>query len=595
MTRYAWLMMLCFAAHWLNAQLDSSSSKVQVIHADLFRFERLPGREIQYLSKDVLVKHKATYLLCDSAVIDSNQVIALGHVRIVEGDSLQVFGDSLFYDGDTRLAMLEGKVVLKHKDQQLFTDRLQYDLNNRISSYSSGGLLVSEQAKLRSKKGYYHASTGNAYFKDSVVVLMKDSMQLVSDTLLYQTREQKVVFIGPTLIHRDSLQIYTDTGYYDVKLQRSHFGNFPRYRKGDQRADAKNIYHDASNKKITLVGEAKVKDAQQYAKADSIIFNDTNGDVLLFEHAYYEEAGRILEGKQIKYNRRSKSLQVLGAPRVVEGGRTIQASVLKYDGTKDFGFAKEGVVVTDTSEAYTIVCDSFAYQKNTKRFNAVGIIRRPYIAVLFEGDSLYLAADSLFSERIISVNDSFQTIRAWGKVRIWNKQLRGLCDSLYFSGVDSTFYLFDQPVIWTDSSQLSGDTIRMVLQDHSLSDFYLSPNGFIINREHQVLDNQIKGRFIQGHFSEKKIRHMVVEGNAESVYFIQDAGKGYIGTNVIQCSSMKFVFNDDKKIDYIDFFTKPEGDILPFHAGRQKFIEGYKPRYEERPESLKAIIQWNLK
>ncbi len=579
----------------LNAQRDSSLSKVQVIHADVLRFKRSPEREIQYLSHDVLVKHRNTYLLCDSAIIDSNKVTAIGHVRIVEGDSLQVFGDSLFYDGNSRLATLVGKVVLKHKDQQLFTDMLDYDLNTRISKYTSGGFLISDQAKLRSKKGYYFANTGESFFKDSVVVLLKDSMQLSSDTLMYQTREQKVIFKGPTLIQQDSLQIYTDEGYYDVEFQKSYFGNYPRYIRGSQRADAKRIYHEAQNKKLTLVGTAEIQDDRQQAKADSIIFNDANGDVLLFGNATYRELDRILEGNHIQYNRKTKSLQVLGSPRVTEGSRVIQAKVLRYDGNKDQGYAKQGVVVVDTADGYTVVCDSFTYNKKSKLFNAVGTNRRPYLVVLFEGDSLYLAADSLYSEQKVEGLDSFQMIRAWGEVKIFNKKLKGLCDSLYFSGYDSSFYLFKHPILWSDSSQLTGDTIRMVLKNHALNDFFLNPNGFIINREHEVLDNQIKGRMIQGHFVEKKIQFMLVEGNAESVYFIEDDGKGYVGTNFIQCSSMKFIFSGDKKIDYIDFFTKPEGDILPFQQGRIKTIDGYKPRYEEKPDSLEEITKWIIK
>ncbi|MBK8954685.1 MAG: hypothetical protein IPM34_03905 [Saprospiraceae bacterium] len=585
---------LILANNCLQAQqLDTTDRKVQVIHADVFRFERYRGRELQYLSKDVLVKHRGSYLLCDSAMIDSNKVTAMGHVRIIEGDSLQLFGDSLYYDGDKRLANFKGNIVLKHKDQQLFTEAIEYDLNSRISNYQSGGILYSEQAKLRSKKGYYHAKTGEAFFKDSVVVLLQDRMKLLSDTLLYQTREKKVVFIGPTLIEQDSLQIYTDQGYYLTEQQKSYFGNSPRYIKGSQRADARHIYHDALNKVVTLVGQANIKDETQEAKADSIIFNEANGDVLLYENAFYKEGERILEGQIIEYNRYTKSLKVRGNPRVLESGREIQASSLKYDGKKDLGTANGAVVVTDTAEGYSIVCDSFSYSKSRKMFSAIGRHRRPYFVILFDNDSLYLAADSLFSEQLKMGSDSFQTISAWGKVKIWSEQLRGTCDSLYFSGQDSTFYLYDHPVMWSDSSQMTGDTIRLVLQNKSMKDFYLSPNGFIINREFEVIDNQIKGRSIQGHFEHKKIEYMYVEGNAESVYFIKDGEDAFLGTNIIQCSQMKFQFNEDKKVDFIDFFIKPQGQILPLSEGKKKFLEGYSPRYQEKPESLEAIIKWN--
>ena len=84
---------------------------------------------------------------------------------------------------------------------------------------------------------------------------------------------------------------------------------------------------------------------------------------------------------------------------------------------------------------------------------------------------------------------------------------------------------------------------------------------------------------------------MDVQGNAESVYFIKDDEKGFIGTNFIQCSSMRLNFNADEKIEFIDFFTKPKGNMLPLQDGRKKFLDGFNPRNKEKPQSLEEIIK----
>ncbi len=574
----------------LYSQSDTSAAKIQVIHADLFRFERSPGKEIQYLSKDVLVRHKTTYLLCDSAIIDGNKMHAMGHVRIVEGDSLQIFGDSLKYDGDLSTADFVGNIVLKHRDQQLFTQLLQYDLKLRIARYFNKGILTSENAQLKSNRGYYFAKTGTAYFKDSVIVLLKDSLNLLSDSLVYETKNKFVRFTGPTLIEQDSLDIYCEKGYYNVALQQSYFGNYPRYRNGSQIADAKDIYHDAINNIITLVHEAHIYDNRQEAHADSIVINEKTQDVRLFRNARYKEGDRLLSGSQIEYNRKSKSLQVYGKTSVTENNRTIDALQLNYDGNKDLGRAVGDVQVRDTSSGYTIVCDTFIYSKSNSSYRAIGSKQRAYIASAFNSDSLYLAADSLYSTRVISTSDSFQVLYAWGHVKIWSKRLQGLCDSLYFSSKDSSFTMYDQPVLWSDTTQFSGDTIQMLMNGKSLQDILLKKNAFIINQDYTLLEDQLKGRDIQAHFELKKINFMDVQGNAESIYFIKDDEKGYIGTNFIQCSSMRFYFNPEEKIDHIDFFTKPKGNMLPLQDGKTKFLEGYHPRNEEKPQSLKEII-----
>lgn len=576
----------------LSGQQDSLYSKVQVIHADLFRFERIGPKEIQYLSRDVLVRHKSTYLMCDSAVIEGNKVIALGHVRIVEGDSLQIFSDSLHYDGDLRLAHLHRKVVLKHKDQQLFTDILEYDLKTRVAHYNSGGLLLSEEAKLKSRSAYYYAETGDTYFKDSVIVLMKEGLNLYSDTLLYKTRIYTVEFKGPTLIEQDSLQIFCDEGYYKIEEQKSYFGNYPKYKKGAQVAEAKDIYYESKFNRITLVKNAHIKDDSQEATADSIVIDDITGEVLLFKNAHYVEGERELKGEQIAYNRKTKSLQVKGNPRVTESGREIVSQLIKYDGHTDMGVAIGHVVVSDTAEGYSIVCDTFYYGKKEKSFKAIGVLHRAYIANAFEEDSLFLSADHLESAQKTIKEDSIQIMTAKGRVLIWSQSLSASCDSLYYTTLDSSFHLFGEPVMWSDSAQLSGDTIRLQLAHKKLSDVFLSPPAFIINRDNDYFNNQVKGKEIIGHFEESRIRYMTVDGNAESVYFLKDDDKGYIGTNFIQCSNMKLFFNEEKKIDFIDFFNKPKGIIMPLSEGRSKFLEGYFPRYDEQPMSLEEIIQW---
>ncbi len=578
-----------------KAQQDTAAQRVRVIHADLLRFERYSGREIQYLSTDVLVKHKNSYLFCDSAIIDGNQVRAMGHVRIVEGDSLQIFSDSIVYDGDKRTADLIGNIVMKHRDQELFTSEMAYDFENRIASYVHEGLLVSDQAKLKSKRGYYHAATGEAYFKDSVIVLLKDGMNLLSDTLRYLTRESKVEFVAPTLIEQDTLQIYTDQGYYQVDRQLSYFGNHPRYKRGGQIAEARDIYHDAKLNLITLVHEALIKDDKQEAKADSIVFNENSGDVFLFKKAFYKEGIRELAGDTIWYNRKNHSLDVKGKTEVLEEGRLIRAEKLKYSGQSLEGLALGNVIVSDTIAGYRIYCDTFLYNKKDKKFKAFGSEQRAYIALQFDKDSLFISADSLLSGQSVESSDTFQNMRAWGNVQIWNISLSALCDSLYFSGKDSSFYLFDDPVIWSDSAQLSGDSIRLILEHKKMKDLFLFPKGFIISRDHEEFNNQIKGKEINGHFTNGKMDFMTVEGNAESMYFLKDEKSGYIGGNFIQCSSMKFIFNDSKKVETIYFYNKPKGGILPLSESRKKFLDGYRPRYNEKPESVQDIIKWTKK
>ncbi|MDQ3142352.1 MAG: hypothetical protein M3Q56_08930 [Bacteroidota bacterium] len=583
------LLILLVSFNKLSAQTKTTSDTVKVIHADLLRFERFNGKEYQFLSKDVLVQHKKVYLLCDSAVIEGNKVLAIGHVRIVEGDSLQIFGDTLKYNGDKQMADFIGNVVLNHREQQLFTNTLHYDLKKRIASYYSSALLMAGTARLKSKRGYYHAKNEQSFFKDSVIVLLDSGMSLLADSLVYEAKGQRVRFTGPTLIKQDNLEIYTEAGYHDIPNKFSYFAKYPRYRKGSQYADAEKIYYDDKNGIINLKTNAWIRDSVKEARGDSIYINEKTDWVYIIGNGEYKEGNRILKGDRISFNRKSESLQVMGRTEVKEDSRITVANTLNYDGAKDIGIAIGNVISSDTISGFTLHTDTLIYNKRNKRFHALG--PRPYISTPFNSDTLYLAADSLYTEQIIDKTDSFLVLRAFKNVKIWSKKLQAVCDSLYYHGKDSAFQLFYNPVMWSDTSQFTGDTIQIYMANKALKEVHLNQNGFIINESTATLDNQIKGRTITAYFIDKKMNHVDVLGNSESVYFIQDDEKSYIGTNFIQCSRMKIRFNENEQIDKIDFYTKPEGNMLPLSDGKLKFLDGYLPRKEEKPLSFLDILK----
>ena len=586
--RHTLFLLICISVGQLFAQTQDSSKRVRVIHADLWRLERFEDKEYQYLSKDVLVQHRQTYFLCDSAIILNNKVRAVGHVRIVEGDSLQIFGDTLDYDGDALLADFQGNVVLRHRDRKLFCDQLHYDLKKRIASYQTGAVLTTDSVSLKSRKGYYYAKQEQAFFKDSVIVLMQDSMQLLADSLVYEAKQQIVKFTGPTSIVQKELAIYTDAGYYDVKNQFSSLDQYPRYKRGNQTAEAQFIKYNTKEGIITLKNNAWIRDSLKEAKGDSIYFNEKTNWVYILGNAEYIEGNRILKGEQIHFNRATQSLQVEGRSTVVENGRTINSDQLNYEASSDLGIAQGKVIVTDSIDDYSIYCDSLIYNKKIQFFRAFG--QRPYISTKLDDDTLFLAADNLIAQQMQTEKDSFRILDAYGNVEMWSKKMQSVCDSVHFHGKDSVFTLYRNPILWSDSTQFKGDTVLMHLANKALKKIDLLQSAFIINESSDSLNSQLKGRIINAYFQTKKIHHVLVTGNAESIYFIQEDNKSYIGTNFIQCSKMNIQFNEQQKIHLIDFYTKPQGMMIPIQDGKKKYLEGYALYNRLKPKNFEDLF-----
>ena len=85
-----------------------------------------------------------------------------------QGDTLFVYGDYLFYNGDTQIAYLRENVRMENGQVTLFTDSLNYERIVNIGYYFEGGLLVDSLNQLSSFYGQYSPATKLAVFNDSV-------------------------------------------------------------------------------------------------------------------------------------------------------------------------------------------------------------------------------------------------------------------------------------------------------------------------------------------------------------------------------------------------------------------------------------------
>src|SRR5690606_41554604 len=98
-----------------------------------------------------------TFMYCDSAYLyaSTNSLDAYGHVRIVQGDTINLTGDVLKYNGNTRQARLLNNIVLIDRTMTLTSQNLNYNLDTGVADYSEGGKIVDTDNVLTSDRGYY--------------------------------------------------------------------------------------------------------------------------------------------------------------------------------------------------------------------------------------------------------------------------------------------------------------------------------------------------------------------------------------------------------------------------------------------------------
>lgn len=485
--------------------------------------------EPQILIDSVILYHDGAYLFCDSAYYDDkqNSFEAFSNVRMEQGDTLFLYGNYMLYDGNTKMVMVRENVRLENIPQNvtLFTDSLNYDRVNNIGYYFDGGMLIdSIDNKLTSYWGQYEPNINLATFIDSVVLLASNAT-LYSDTLKYNTQTKTALIVSPTTILSDSGTILTDKGWYNTVTDEA-----------------------------LLLNQSTVQNkvGDRILRGDSIFYNKAKGYGEVFGNMFLQDTTNhiILRGNYGFYDEKSDYSFATDSAYSIEYSQGdslyLHADTLKL------------ISIVDTVEITS--------KQNIKERTAI-----PGVSDSIVGDSLDstsnhpVAIKSLSDDSGTAVTTEyrkFRELKAYHGVRFYRSDLQGVCDSMQFNSRDSILYLYKDPVLWNEKNQISGDTIVIFMNDSTIDYVHVRGYSFSIEEKDSVNFNQIKGRSLKAFFEGKKVRRILVEGNAESIFYPQEDTGNFVGLNWLESSYLE-VFLKDGKLDKLKTWPKSTGKMTP--------------------------------
>jgi lipopolysaccharide assembly outer membrane protein LptD (OstA) len=279
----------------------NNRKKVELIYSDVGLIDR--KQNMMRLLGNVSLKHNEIFMLCDSAHLfqSENKVKAFSRVHIKQGDTLDIYGAYLYYDGIEESALLEGNVELIDKETHLYTNSVNYDVKTEMASYTQKGKIVNGENTLTSIKGIYYAAEKMFHFKDSVKIVNPD-YTMTADTMQYNTQTETAWFIGPSELMGDSLYIYCEKGWYDTKnnvtriWKNSLIDNRQQLIKGDSlHYDDNKGYGEAwrnisitdTTNNIIVSGNYALyyKDPERFTVTGRALFTQVSKDDSLFMHS----------------------------------------------------------------------------------------------------------------------------------------------------------------------------------------------------------------------------------------------------------------------------------------------------------------------
>lgn len=475
-------------------------------------------------------------------------------IEIVNANSTE-FDASL----GTNAKRLIGNVIFKHGDAVMYCDSAYYFSDiNVMDAYSHIHIIRNDTLHLYGDFLKYIGNEKLAEVRDNVK-LVDNETTLTTNYLDFNIRENYGYYMNGGDIVSGQNNLRSEKGYYYANTKTFFFKDSVVIDNPDYDIYSDTLRYNTESKIAWFYGPTEIISDENYIYCENGWY-DTDKDISQFnKNAWLKSKDQILRGDSLYYERNTGFGQAFNH---------VQLHDLKQDVILQGNFAEyyeepERALLTDSAVFMQISDDK---------------------------DTLYVHADTLRS--VMDTSGLHKIIKAYYKVKIYEKDLQGKCDSLAYSFADSVIRLYREPVLWSADNQLTADYIEIQTRNNNVDKIVMENTAFIISREDSVRFNQIKGKKMTGYFSNNELYKINVDGNGQTIYFARDKNV-IVGVNKAESSSL-IIYLQDRKIRKINFITKPEGTLYPpFTLKRDELMLKDFQWYEEyRPLNKHDIFTW---
>ena len=547
--RYLSIWLLLVALH-SNAQPGKPKDNIQPNGVTQENFLYILAADKQYLQKtdtsqlvsyagNVKVRQGKTLFYADSAIINPilNTLESFGNVHINDADSVHIYSQYLKYNGIEKKALLTTKVRLTDGKSTLTTENLTYDVNLKLGTYLNGGKVVNKKTTLTSTEGNYYGDSKDIFFYKNVL-LVQPNGTIRTDSLQYNTITEVSTFISPTIIKdKKGLTIKTKEGFYDIK-----------------------------RKIANLYKRSIIEDSTFSITADEIAIDSVNGLSEFRGNAVYrskdKKQGFDMIANNIKTNNKRSTIMATQIPLLIikQGADSVFITADTLFSGRVIDLLKIKKIPSLRPTPIDTTFNKSIIKDTVKVASVKPIIKKGNTKNLVDSAKLNLVSTP-------PVDSTLKYFEAYKNVKIFSDSLQAVGDSLFFSGLDSVFRLFNEPILWAQENQISGDTIYLFLKNKRPERLYVIDNALSISKvDSSIYFNQVRGNSIDALFdSTGQVHFLTAKGSAENIYYAQDEQKGFVGVNKNSCDLIEINFTDGKP-KRVKFINNLEGGLLPMRG-----------------------------
>ena len=503
---------------------DGSDRRINIVQANKLNFKKLnDSTDLQILAGNVVVKQQNNTFYCDSAVI--NQRI----------NTLEAFGHVHINNADS---------------VHTYADYLRYIGNDKRAFLKNNVRLTDGKGVLTTPELEYDTQSKIGTYTQGGK-LVNGTTTLTSKEGYYYGQTRDAYFKKDVLLVNPDYRVTTDTLLYNTYTTVTTFTVPTVITSGKKKINTTNGYYNLTSKESYFGQRPIIQDSTSTLIADETASNDSTG----------------------------------------------------------FAEAKGNVIFRDTAQGLAMFANNVKTNRNAGSLLAT---EHPVMMVKQNNDSLFIAADTLFSGKLSmlkgirnvpAVRDSMPSLdsitftkqdsardryfEAYYHVRIFSDSLQATADSLFYSSMDSVFRLLTNPVIWSNNSQITGDTIYMFTKNKKPERLYVFENALVISDvDSSAFFNQVRGRILNSYFDSGRINYIHTQGNAEAVYYTQDDNKKFVGVDKSSCDVIDTYFRDQKPYKVIRR-SDLKGTFYPMRQVNHEELKlrGFDWQIDKRPKN----------
>ncbi|MFM1963704.1 MAG: hypothetical protein RLZZ172_2549 [Bacteroidota bacterium] len=505
-------------------------------------------------------------LLAQVTPIIEQPVLNDRFVQIIKADIFRrVKRDSA---GD--LNILKGNVIMQQQNTLIYCDSaVQNVLLNQVETF--GNIHINDNDSVHAYSQYMQ------YMGDTKVATLKKRVKLTD---------------GKGVLTTEALE-------YNVGSNIGTYLNNGKVVNGESVLTSKEGIYYANTRDVFFQKRVKLVDPEYTMTTDTLRYNLNTEIANFLAPTIIKDERSTIKTRRGMYDLKKGKAIFTDRPEIRDSTQLVYADSIAYDKITGAGRATGNVEYRDSAQGIAMFAGATDFNNDSK---TVTSYFNPLLVLKQKNDSLFVTADTLHSAYLQSDStklknpaDTIRYFRAFHHVRLFSDSLQSKCDSLYYSGIDSVFRFFAEPVIWTQGSQISGDTIFLATKNRKAEKITVNENAFTINRTADGMFNQMKGNELTGQFIEGSIDFLRVKGNGENLYYLQDEDSAYVGVNYTMADAivMRFANKELKRVTWFNSVTGTTYPILQLPEDKKE-LRNFKWLEAIRPKSVKDIwTEWD--